>query len=109
MIETKLPEYLPFRCCMCPNLSAPDKTICPAAPILHPEESLCRFVKTYIDKRGWRYKVMGGLGGSDFKARYNKPGKIGWKCFTVLPWRNSFDEAQADLNTYAGKKVWKEG
>lgn len=28
---------------------------------------------TYIDKRGWKFRVMHGLG-DVWKARYNKPG-----------------------------------
>ncbi len=50
---------------------------------------------------------MPGLGESNFKARYQKPGKrgnTGWKGVPVLPRRKSFDEAQADLNQWAEKK-----
>ena len=62
---------------------------------------------TYRDGRGWRYQVMAGLGGDTFKARYNKPGKAGWKCVATLPWRASAAEAQADLDQMAKKKGWK--
>ena len=34
----------------------------------------------YIDNRGWRYKVMAGLGHDTFKARYRKPEKNGYHC-----------------------------
>lgn len=93
-------EYREFRCCMCPNGNEP-KTQCPAG-------KPCRFVKAYIDDRGWRYRVMGGLGESNYKARYQKPGKTGWKCMARLEWRKSFDEAQSDLNMLAKAKGWKE-
>jgi hypothetical protein len=105
------PEYLEFRCCMCPNINTPDKLICPPSPF-GKGETPCRFVKTYIDERGWRYRVMGGLGESNFKARHQKPGKkdewSGWKCMARLAWRKTFDEAQRDLNLLAKAKGWRE-
>ena len=61
----------------------------------------------YVDQRGWRYRVMCGIGGDTFKGRYQKPGKTGWKCMANLPWKNSFEEAQTDLDNYARKKGWK--
>lgn len=103
-----MPEYLRFRCCMCPNVRTPENDICPPDLLLHPKETSCRFVKTYIDSRGWRYKVMSGLGESNYKARYQKPGKSGWKCMTNMEWRKSFDEAQSDLNSMAKIKNWNE-
>ncbi|MEG1913307.1 MAG: hypothetical protein RR091_12575 [Cloacibacillus sp.] len=60
----------------------------------------------YRDQRGWKYKVMGGLGESTYKGRFNKPGKTGWHGLTRLPWRNTEEEAQADLDAYALKKGW---
>lgn len=63
----------------------------------------------YKDKRGWRYKVMPGIGPNAFKARYLRPEKDAnscWKCYAKLPWRNTFDEAQADLDGYAAEKGW---
>ena len=101
------PEYLEFRCCMCPNLYVKDSMQCPTGPF-KAEVTPCRFVKTYTDDRGWKYKVVGGLGESNYKARYNKPGKISWKGIQSLPWRKSFDEAQSDLNVLAKKKGWRE-
>ena len=105
------PEYLNMRCCMCPNIGKDSKE-CPGIPgTLHPTSSTCRFVKNYIDDRGWKYKVMPGIGENSFKARYQKPdkqGNAGWKGLTAVPWRNSFDEAQADLNSYAKRKGWSE-
>jgi hypothetical protein len=92
---------------MCPNINNPQNTECPTGPI-KPEVTPCRFVKTYIDQRGWLYQVMPGLGENNYKARYKKPGKSGWKCMANLEWRKSFDEAQSDLNALAEKKGWKE-
>lgn len=97
-----MPEYLKFRCCMCPNEYGDEQNpVCKAG-------NPCRFVKTYMDSRGWLYRVMCGIGADSYKARCNKPGGNGWKCCSFLPWRNSFDEAQADLNAHAEKKGWKE-
>lgn len=67
--------------------------------------------KKYIDSRGWKYQVMPGLGESNYKARYQKPdknGSDGWHCVRALPWRNTKDEAQADLDRLAKEKGWKE-
>lgn len=100
-------EYRKFRCCMCPNTENPQSDKCPTGPS-KPEVTPCRFVKKYTDQRGWKYKVMSGLGESNYKARYQKPGKSGWKCMKNLDWKKSFDEAQSDLNVMAEKKGWKE-
>ena len=54
----------------------------------------------YIDKRGWKFKVMHGLG-DVWKARYNKPGTRSWKCVAVLPWRWNREDAEDDLEVYA--------
>jgi len=54
---------------------------------------------------------MGGLGENNFKARYQKPekqGDIGWKVLAAVPWRQTREEAQADLDQLAEKKRWKE-
>lgn len=67
-------------------------------------------MKTYTDKRGWTYRVMQGLG-NVYKARYHRPEfkkGTGWKCVGVLPWRNTMEEAQADLDEYAKKHKMKE-
>ena len=53
----------------------------------------------YIDKRGWKFMVMHGLG-DVWKARYQKPGARSWK-FTVLPWRWNREDAEDDLEVYA--------
>lgn len=67
--------------------------------------------KKYIDSRGWKYKVMSGLGDNTFKARYQRPekqGDVGWKGLAAVPWRSTREEAQADLDRLAEKKGWKE-
>ena len=44
---------------------------------------------TYRDDRGWKYRVMAGIGENSWKARYCKPGKLGWHCVRSLPWRDT--------------------
>lgn len=68
-------------------------------------------VKTYVDGRGWKYKVMGGISENTFKARYQRPekhGDTGWKCLASVPWRNTFEEAQEDLDRHAKARGWRE-
>ena len=105
-----MPEYRESRCCMCPNGAKENEqsTVCPPDPPFRHYSKPCRFVKTYIDKRGWLYKVRAGLGGDTFSGVYQKPGKSGWKSMKQLPWRDSLDAAQGDLNRYAGAKGWDE-
>lgn len=110
-----MPEYREHRCCLCQNIDNPQSAMCPLDRMMQAlgqtSNKPCRFVKTYMDERGWLYKVMGGLGESNFKARYQKPEKkdgVGWKCIGYLPWRKSFDEAQSDLNALAKSKGWNE-
>ena len=67
--------------------------------------------KKYIDDRGWKYRVMSGLGPDTYKARYqraDKQGDVGWKGLAAVPWRKTPEEAQADLDQLAAKKGWKE-
>jgi len=67
--------------------------------------------KKYIDERGWKYQVMSGLGQNTFKARYqksDKSGTDGWHCMKTLPWRNTPEEAQVDLDRAAQDRGWKE-
>lgn len=61
----------------------------------------------YQDSRGWRYKVMAGLGGDTFKTRYCKPGKTGYHCCRQFGWCSSFDSAQAELDIYAQQHGWR--
>ncbi len=58
----------------------------------------------YKDARGWLYKVMPGIGGNCYKARYQKPGLSGWKTCKALPWRKTEKAAQSDLDDMAMRK-----
>lgn len=94
-----------FRCCLCPQINS-DRQICPAPGGDKP----CRFVKRFVDDRGWEYFVRAGLGyPPPYKTFYRKPGKPldghGWR---GTQWQDSFDAAQADLNREAKKRGWKE-
>lgn len=108
-----MPEYIKFRCCMCPNINNISR-VCPGikhSP--HPEASECRFVKIYIDNRGWIYFVRPGLGENNYKGFYAKnieDYKAGYRQHGMrsLEWRKSFDNAQKELNAYAEKKGWEE-
>ena len=62
---------------------------------------------TYRDARGWRYRVMPGIHVHTYKARYCKTGSASWKCYSRLPWRDSPEEAQADLDQLAARKGWE--
>ena len=67
--------------------------------------------KKYIDSRGRKYRVMSGLGENCFKARYQRPekqGDVGWKGLAAVPWRQTREEAQADLDQLAAKRGWRE-
>jgi len=60
----------------------------------------------YIDQRGWTYRVMPGVGHC-FKARLRRQGpyiKSKWRCLAALPWRETREEAEADLQEYAKLK-----
>ncbi len=69
-------------------------------------------MKIYCDARGWRYKVMPGLGRNTWKGRYQKSDQdsasTGWHGIRTLPWRNNEEEAEADLAKLARKKGWRE-
>lgn len=100
-------EVRNFRCCMCPQIND-CKRICPTGP-LKPKETECDFVVSWVDARGWKYKVMGDLAGT-YKGRYQDDkhtGITGWKGMRQMERRETFDEAQEDLNAYAKKKGWK--
>ncbi len=101
-----MPEYLKWRCCLCPNINE-QKTICPAI-YFKQEETQCRFVKIYIDAREWLFKVMYDDYDKGYKSHYKRPGRKGWSRMSHFEFRESFDDAQADLNSYAEKKGWKE-
>lgn len=63
--------------------------------------------RLYEDERGWRYRVFPGIGRNTYKARYLTPGMASWKCVARLPWRDSIEEAQEDLDQLAKKKGWR--
>ena len=79
---------------------------------------------TYIDNRGWRYRVMRGIPSlprfddwydtsartttTPYKARYKKPGSGGWKCVRTLPWRDTREAAEKDLTAYAARHHMRE-
>lgn len=103
-----MPEYLKSRCCMCPQ-KIDSSRICPGIPgTPHPNESPCRFVKTYRDSRGWEYFVRSGIGGDTYKTFYRKPGKESSRGWRPVPWRDNFDDAQIDLNVEADIRGWEE-
>ena len=103
-----MPEYLKFRCCMCPQ-KLDSSRICPGIPgTPHPSPSPCRFVKVYRDSRGWEFFVGSGICGDEYKTFYQKPEKFRAYGCRLVPWRDSFDEAQADLNMEAEKRGWEE-
>lgn len=64
---------------------------------------------TYMDSRGWKYRVMRKQGDEKFKARYFNPSaaKPKWVPMSSQIWRNSMEEAQADLDAVARKENWQ--
>ena len=100
-------EVRDYRCCMCPQIDS-NKHICPTGPGKK-EETTCDFVVVWTDTRGWKYKVMGDLAGT-FKGRYQDDkhtGSTGWHGMRQMERKESFDEAQEDLNRYAKQKGWE--
>ncbi len=70
---------------------------------------MCLRFRMYEDGRGWKYKVMSGIGPNRFKARYCKPDKPkSWKGLHCVPWRLTNVEAQKDLDAIAALKGWRE-
>lgn len=62
---------------------------------------------SYQDNRGWKFRVKTGLDENTCKAFYQKAeysGSASWHGVRSLPWRESFYEAQKDLDEYAKKK-----
>ena len=56
----------------------------------------------YIDGRGWTYEVWEGLG-DKMKARSERPDRTRKRFVPTLPWRETWEEAEADLKLYAEK------
>jgi hypothetical protein len=74
-------------------------------------KAVAKMPKKYIDTRGWKYQVMPSFVDNAYKARYQKPrkhGNTGWKGVAALPWRSTYEEAQADLDRLAQEKGWQE-
>ena len=62
---------------------------------------------SYQDNRGWKFRVKDGLNENTCKAFYQKSEHSGndqWHGVRSLPWRESYYEAQKDLDEYAKKK-----
>lgn len=60
----------------------------------------------YQDKRGWIYFVKTGIGGEQFKGYYAKTiadyqSGMRNKTMKNLPWRDTKEDAEADLKEYA--------
>lgn len=61
----------------------------------------------YEDAQGRLYRVLPGIGLNTYKARYRKPGAATWKCLPSVPWRDTRDAAQEDLDRVAHEKGWR--
>lgn len=65
-------------------------------------------MKEYTDKKGYRYFVRGGIGDT-FKTFYTVPGKAKQRACTIFKdWRDTAEEAQADLDKVAAERGWTE-
>ena len=100
-----------YPCCMCPATSSDfQENVCDGSATFlgRVVSSSCGFLKTFEDDRGWRFFVRGGLGESNYKAFYKKPGIKREKGCGMVEWRKSFMQAQIDLNELGKKKGWRE-
>lgn len=61
----------------------------------------------YMDKRGWKYKVMPGIGGDMFKPFYHSLINNGYHPCRNFYWRSRFDYAQSDLDLHAVMRGWE--
>ena len=98
-----------YPCCMCPAIEYDfQKDVCDGQGVfLGKIVETCNFVNKFKDERGWLFFVREGLGESNYKTFFKKPGQN--SCghgYRNLPWRKSFREAQEDLNKLAQKKKW---
>lgn len=103
-VELKKQEIISLRCCLCPNQNSPDKRVCPSGP-LNRSVSDCEFVRVYIDRKGWIYKVVGGLARA-YTGKLKKPGSCRWTKMQQMEIHATFDEAQKELNRIAKKARW---
>jgi hypothetical protein len=102
-----MPEYLEFRCCMCPQRGSGSRTCRGIPGAFDTKPTPCRFVKRYEDRLYTIYFVRAGIG-KVYKTFWRLAGKKkeqGWRC---VPWCDTFDAAQADLNREAKKRGWLE-
>ncbi len=87
-----------FPCCLCPAESENfQKDVCKD----------CGFVSIYKDVRGWVYFVRAGMGLKNFKTFYVKPNNKKQKGCTIFEWKDTFSEAQIELNKVAKERNWK--
>lgn len=87
-----------YPCCLCPAVSSDfNNDVC----------DKCDFIKKFKDERGWIYFARRGLGDT-YKTFFKKPGKAGAHGCRMTNWRDTFQEAQEDLNALAKSKGWKE-
>lgn len=96
-------------CCMCPAMSHDfKKEVCDGhGTFLGKTVGPCNFVNKFKDERGWLFFVRKGLGESNYKTFFKKPGqKTEGHGYRNLSWQKSFREAQEDLNKLALKKGW---
>lgn len=90
-----------YPCCLCPAKHENFKQI--------PQEcKKCDFKVEYVDKRGWIYFVRAGIGLNTYKIFYKKPNKTGAHSYKATDWKDTFTEAQIQLNQLAKEKGWKE-
>lgn len=99
MSRKTTPEYLEFRCCMCPNIKKPESRVCPAGGPNNKQETPCRFVKNYRTSVGALARVA-RTGDTIYQVKFRS--SLGSKKFS------SFDAAQADLNSFAKRCEWQE-
>lgn len=101
------PEYLDYRCCMCPHIGIDESVdICPADSY-RKGYTPCRFVKYYSDEDNMTYAVF-----QENKTYIiNRRDEIFTDAFDRAPGFevfNSFDDAQSTLNKYAKSLNWHE-
>lgn len=104
-------EYFNHRCCMCPNIEKAS-AICPGikGSVLHPEPSVCRFVKSYID--GDSKIFVGPVPSTEDNPKWaiirSWPMPDGSKVYLpLITALTSFDSAQHSLNALAHEKGWQ--
>lgn len=82
--------------------------LCPAYYLDFKEKvcANCDFINEFVDERGWIYFVRSGIGENAYKTFYKKPdGKV--KGCSMVEWKETFCEAQMELNNLAKKKKWR--